>query len=262
MARGQEGSSGRAKRSWSGHYRPSPCWAVQERGADGSSWGFPTAILLADGSGDPGRCRPCLARWHHSRCRCWSCLPALRVRLTIPVGAVSPYTNPSANLGAWKASGTRPPARRAAGWWAARSPAGGGPSGFHVNATPKGRDLVLAGGPPQRQLPAWPGIAAASRGFQPICVSVTGVTGVRQQLEERVWGGSVSHLKGPGAHRWPLVSAFPAPDFQARQVRQWGADGRSWQCPRQKRNGSSKLLLGDDPASLLLGLRRELRSAL
>ena len=65
-------------------------------------------------------------------------------------------------------------------------------------------------------------IAAASRGFTYL-VSVTGVTGVRTNLENRV-AGLVQQLKGMGPTPVAVGFGISGPD-QARQVRDWGADG-------------------------------------
>ena len=65
-------------------------------------------------------------------------------------------------------------------------------------------------------------IAAASRGFTYL-VSVTGVTGVRTNLESRV-AGLVQQLKGMGPSPVAVGFGISGPE-QARQVRDWGADG-------------------------------------
>lgn len=65
-------------------------------------------------------------------------------------------------------------------------------------------------------------IAAASRGFTYL-VSVTGVTGVRTNLESRV-AGLVQQLKGMGPTPVAVGFGISGPQ-QARQVRDWGADG-------------------------------------
>ena len=65
-------------------------------------------------------------------------------------------------------------------------------------------------------------IHQASRGFTYL-VSVTGVTGVRTALEARV-GSLVQQLKGLGETPVAVGFGISGPE-QARQVRQWGADG-------------------------------------
>jgi len=65
-------------------------------------------------------------------------------------------------------------------------------------------------------------IAAASRGFTYL-VSVTGVTGVRTSLESRV-ADLVQQLKAMGPTPVAVGFGISGPE-QARQVRDWGADG-------------------------------------
>lgn len=88
-------------------------------------------------------------------------------------------------------------------------------------AAAAGLDLVLL------VAPTTPGermarIHSASRGFTYL-VSVTGVTGVRTNLESRV-GELVRQLKALGPTPVAVGFGIAGPD-QARQVRQWGADG-------------------------------------
>jgi tryptophan synthase alpha chain len=88
-------------------------------------------------------------------------------------------------------------------------------------ATAHGIDLVLLVAPttPAERMGR---IAAASRGFTYL-VSVTGVTGVRTTIENRV-GGLVQQLKDMGPTPVAVGFGISGPD-QARQVRDWGADG-------------------------------------
>ena len=88
-------------------------------------------------------------------------------------------------------------------------------------ATEHGLDLVLLVAPttPADRMQR---IAAASRGFTYL-VSVTGVTGVRTNLESRV-AGLVQQLKGMGPTPVAVGFGISGPE-QARQVRDWGADG-------------------------------------
>jgi tryptophan synthase alpha chain len=65
-------------------------------------------------------------------------------------------------------------------------------------------------------------IHAASRGFTYL-VSVTGVTGVRTSLESRV-EALVRQLKQLGSTPVAVGFGIAGPE-QARQVREWGADG-------------------------------------
>ena len=88
-------------------------------------------------------------------------------------------------------------------------------------AAAHGLDLVLLVAPttPADRMTR---IHAASRGFTYL-VSVTGVTGVRTSLESRV-GPLVEQLRGLGPT--PVAVGFGISGVeQARQVRQWGADG-------------------------------------
>ena len=88
-------------------------------------------------------------------------------------------------------------------------------------ASSHGLDLVLLVAPttPAERMGR---IAAASRGFTDL-VSVTGVTGVRTNLESRV-AGLVEQLKAMGPTPVAVGFGISGPE-QARQVRDWGADG-------------------------------------
>ena len=88
-------------------------------------------------------------------------------------------------------------------------------------ASDNGLDLVLLVAPttPADRMGR---IAAASRGFTYL-VSVTGVTGVRTSLESRV-ADLVQQLKAMGPTPVAVGFGISGPE-QARQVRDWGADG-------------------------------------
>lgn len=88
-------------------------------------------------------------------------------------------------------------------------------------ASDRGLDLVLLVAPttPADRMGR---IAAASRGFTYL-VSVTGVTGVRTSLESRV-ADLVRQLKAMGPTPVAVGFGISGPE-QARQVRDWGADG-------------------------------------
>jgi tryptophan synthase alpha chain len=88
-------------------------------------------------------------------------------------------------------------------------------------ASDHGLDLVLLVAPttPSDRMGR---IAAASRGFTYL-VSVTGVTGVRTTLESRV-ADLVQQLKAMGPTPVAVGFGISGPE-QARQVRDWGADG-------------------------------------
>ncbi|MFZ9269965.1 MAG: tryptophan synthase subunit alpha [Prochlorococcaceae cyanobacterium] len=88
-------------------------------------------------------------------------------------------------------------------------------------ASTHGLDLVLLVAPttpPERMAR----IHSASRGFTYL-VSVTGVTGVRTNLQERV-GPLVQQLKTQGDTPVAVGFGISGPE-QARRVRDWGADG-------------------------------------
>jgi tryptophan synthase alpha chain len=88
-------------------------------------------------------------------------------------------------------------------------------------ATAHGLDLVLLVAPttPAERMAR---IHGASRGFTYL-VSVTGVTGMRSSLETRV-EPLVQQLKDQGSTPVAVGFGISGPE-QARQVRQWGADG-------------------------------------
>jgi tryptophan synthase alpha chain len=88
-------------------------------------------------------------------------------------------------------------------------------------AAAEGLDLVLLVAPttPSERMAR---IHAASRGFTYL-VSVTGVTGVRSSLEARV-EPLVQQLQAQGGTPVAVGFGIAGPE-QARQVRQWGADG-------------------------------------
>jgi tryptophan synthase alpha chain len=88
-------------------------------------------------------------------------------------------------------------------------------------AAAEGLDLVLLVAPttPPARMAR---IHAASRGFTYL-VSVTGVTGVRASLEARV-EPLVQQLQAQGGSPVAVGFGISGPE-QARQVRQWGADG-------------------------------------
>ena len=88
-------------------------------------------------------------------------------------------------------------------------------------AAQHGLDLVLLVAPttPEKRMER---IAASSRGFTYL-VSVTGVTGERSSLQERV-GQLVTSLKRCEAGPVAVGFGISGPE-QVRQVRAWGADG-------------------------------------
>jgi tryptophan synthase alpha chain len=120
-----------------------------------------------------------------------------------------------------------------------------------------GLDLVLLVAPttPQERMAR---IHAASRGFTYL-VSVTGVTGVRHSLESRV-GSLVARLRDLGPT--PVAVGFGISGAeQARQVRDWGADGAIVGSALVKRMAESRAG-GDDVAAAAGHFCAELRTAL
>jgi tryptophan synthase alpha chain len=124
-------------------------------------------------------------------------------------------------------------------------------------AAAHGLDLVLLVAPttpPSRMAR----IHAASRGFTYL-VSVTGVTGMRSSLEQRVEPllGQLRALPGP-----PVAVGFgiSGPE-QAAQVRRWGADGAIVGSALVKRMAEAQAA-GGDVADAAAAFCRELRSGL
>ncbi|MCX5932768.1 MAG: tryptophan synthase subunit alpha [Cyanobacteria bacterium] len=124
-------------------------------------------------------------------------------------------------------------------------------------ATSHGLDLVLLVAPttPAKRMAR---IAEASRGFTYL-VSVTGVTGVRTSLESRV-GDLVKQLKGLGPRPVAVGFGISGPD-QARQVRDWGADGAIVGSALVKVMAAAHQQ-GSDPAAAAAGFIAGLRRAL
>ena len=101
-------------------------------------------------------------------------------------------------------------------------------------------------------------IVSASRGFTYL-VSVTGVTGERSQMESRV-AGLVQQLKALG--NTPVAVGFGISGVdQARQVRDWGADGAIVGSALVKRMAEARRD-GGDPVLAAGNFCRELREAL
>ena len=191
--------------------------ALQAAGADLIELGIPYSDPLADGPVIQAAAGRALAQGT-TPATVLAMLAGLRGRLTIPV-VLFTYSNPLLNRGMETFC---------------RDAAAAGAAGLVVPDLPleeaeklspiaaaEGLDLVLLVAPttpPERMAR----IHAASRGFTYL-VSVTGVTGVRSSLETRV-GGLVQRLKAEGAT--PVAVGFGiATSEQARQVRDWGADG-------------------------------------
>ena len=191
--------------------------ALQANGADLIELGIPYSDPLADGPVIQAAASRALASGTTPG-RVLEMLNSLKGELQIPV-ILFTYSNPLLNRGMDHFC---------------RDAAAAGAAGLVVPdlpleeaeklsaiATSHGLDLVLLVAPttPAERMGR---IATASRGFTYL-VSVTGVTGVRTNLESRV-AGLVQQLKGMGPTPVAVGFGISGPD-QARQVRDWGADG-------------------------------------
>lgn len=191
--------------------------ALQANGADLIELGIPYSDPLADGPVIQAAASRALAAGTTPG-QVLDMLAGLRGELTTPV-ILFTYSNPLLNRGM-------------EAFCAAAAAAGA--SGLVVPDLPleeaeklssiaagQGLDLVLLVAPttPAERMGR---IASASRGFTYL-VSVTGVTGVRTSIESRVQG-LVQQLKGLGPTPVAVGFGISGPD-QARQVRDWGADG-------------------------------------
>ena len=191
--------------------------ALQANGADLIELGIPYSDPLADGPVIQAAASRALGS-ATTPGRVLEMLASLRGELTIPL-ILFTYSNPLLNRGMESFC---------------RDAAAAGAAGLVVPDLPleeaeklsaiaaeHGLDLVLLVAPttPAERMGR---IAAASRGFTYL-VSVTGVTGVRTNLETRVQG-LVQQLKGLGPTPVAVGFGISGPE-QARQVRDWGADG-------------------------------------
>ena len=191
--------------------------ALQEAGADLIELGIPYSDPLADGPVIQAAAARALAAGTTPG-RVLAMLAELRGRLTTPV-VLFTYSNPLLNRGMDTYC---------------REAAAAGVAGLVVPDLPleeaeklsaiaaaEGLDLVLLVAPttPPARMAR---IHAASRGFTYL-VSVTGVTGVRTSLEARV-EPLVQQLQAQGGTPVAVGFGIAGPE-QARQVRQWGADG-------------------------------------
>ena len=191
--------------------------ALQESGADLIELGIPYSDPLADGPVIQAAASRALAAGT-TPAAVLNLLQSLRDRLTIPV-VLFTYSNPLLNRG-MEAFCDAAAAAGAAGLVVPDLPLEEAEKLSPI-AAQRGLDLVLLVAPttpPERMAR----IHAASRGFTYL-VSVTGVTGVRSALQERV-GGLVRQLKEQGGTPVAVGFGISAPE-QARQVRDWGADG-------------------------------------
>ena len=191
--------------------------ALQSSGADLVELGIPYSDPLADGPVIQAAASRALGAGTTPG-RVLEMLSGLRGELSLPV-ILFTYSNPLLNRGMERFC---------------REAAEAGAAGLVVPDLPleeaeklsaiasaAGLDLVLLVAPttPAERMGR---IAAASRGFTYL-VSVTGVTGVRTTIESRV-AGLVQQLKGLGPTPVAVGFGISGPE-QARQVRDWGADG-------------------------------------
>jgi tryptophan synthase alpha chain len=191
--------------------------ALQANGADLIELGIPYSDPLADGPVIQAAASRALAAGT-TPAKVLDLLKGLKGELSLPV-VLFTYSNPLLNRGMESFC---------------RDAAAAGAAGLVVPDLPleeaerlspiaaaAGLDLVLLVAPttPAERMAR---IAAASRGFTYL-VSVTGVTGVRAALETRV-GGLVRQLKALGPTPVAVGFGISGPE-QARQVRDWGADG-------------------------------------
>jgi tryptophan synthase alpha chain len=191
--------------------------ALQAAGADMIELGIPYSDPLADGPVIQAAASRALGS-ATTPGRVLEMLTSLKGELQIPV-ILFTYSNPLLNRG-MEAFCRDAAAAGAAGLVVPDLPLEEAEK-LSAIAAAHGLDLVLLVAPttPAERMGR---IAAASRGFTYL-VSVTGVTGVRTSLENRV-AGLVQQLKGMGSTPVAVGFGISGPE-QARQVRDWGADG-------------------------------------
>ncbi len=190
---------------------------LQAQGADLVELGIPYSDPLADGPVIQAAASRALAAGT-TPARVLEMLASLRGELQIPV-VLFTYSNPLLNRG-METFCREAAAAGAAGLVVPDLPLEEAEK-LSAIASAAGLDLVLLVAPttPAGRMAR---IHGASRGFTYL-VSVTGVTGVRTSLESRV-EALVGQLKQLGPT--PVAVGFGIADpEQARQVRQWGADG-------------------------------------
>ena len=191
--------------------------ALQEAGADLIELGIPYSDPLADGPVIQAAASRALAAGT-TPARVFELLAGLRGRLNVPV-VLFTYSNPLLNRG-MEAFCDAAARAGAAGLVVPDLPLEEAEK-LSTIAAARGLDLVLLVAPttPAGRMQR---IHAASRGFTYL-VSVTGVTGERSALQTRV-GGLVQQLKARGGTPVAVGFGISGP-AQARQVRDWGADG-------------------------------------
>jgi tryptophan synthase alpha chain len=191
--------------------------ALEAAGADMIELGIPYSDPLADGPVIQAAASRALGS-ATTPGRVLEMLQSLRGELSIPV-ILFTYSNPLLNRG-MEAFCRDAAAAGAAGLVVPDLPLEEAEKLSAIAAT-AGLDQVLLVAPttPADRMGR---IANASRGFTYL-VSVTGVTGVRTTIESRV-AGLVQQLKAMGPTPVAVGFGISGPE-QARQVRDWGADG-------------------------------------
>jgi tryptophan synthase alpha chain len=191
--------------------------ALQANGADLIELGIPYSDPLADGPVIQAAASRALAS-HTTPATVLALLASLKDQLTIPV-ILFTYSNPLLNRG-MEAFCRQAAEAGAAGLVVPDLPLEEAEKLSPIAAS-HGLDLVLLVAPttPAERMAR---IHARSRGFTYL-VSVTGVTGVRAALESRV-EPLVRALKHQGGCPVAVGFGISGPE-QARQVREWGADG-------------------------------------
>jgi tryptophan synthase alpha chain len=191
--------------------------ALEAAGADMIELGIPYSDPLADGPVIQAAASRALGS-ATTPGRVLEMLQSLRGELSIPV-ILFTYSNPLLNRG-MEAFCRDAAAAGAAGLVVPDLPLEEAEK-LSAIAAAAGLDLVLLVAPttPADRMGR---IANASRGFTYL-VSVTGVTGVRTTIESRV-AGLVQQLKAMGPTPVAVGFGISGPE-QARQVRDWGADG-------------------------------------
>jgi len=191
--------------------------ALQANGADLIELGIPYSDPLADGPVIQAAASRALAAGTTPG-QVLEMLTSLKEELAIPL-VLFTYTNPLLNRG-MEPFCAAAAAAGAAGLVVPDLPLEEAEK-LSTIASSHGLDLVLLVAPttpPERMVR----IHATSRGFTYL-VSVTGVTGVRTALGSRV-EPLVQQLKAAGPTPVAVGFGISGPE-QARQVRQWGADG-------------------------------------
>jgi tryptophan synthase alpha chain len=227
--------------------------ALQAEGADLIELGIPYSDPLADGPVIQAAAARALAAGTTPG-RVLELLAGLKGSLTIPV-VLFTYSNPLLNRG-MEAFCREAAAAGAAGLVVPDLPLEEAEKLSPIAAA-QNLDLVLLVAPttPAERMGR---IHAASRGFTYL-VSVTGVTGVRSRLEDRV-APLVTQLRDQGGTPVAVGFGISGPE-QARQVRDWGADGAIVGSALVRVMAEAQAA-GQPVAAAAAGFARQLRQAL